>query len=62
MTDQPRGTKYLRDLEQPVRASIQALEVAGLVQHRGQSSRLSPTPAGAAALADGSLRQHLTVG
>lgn len=37
MRDQPRGTKFLRDLEQPVRASIQALEVAGLVQHRGQS-------------------------
>jgi hypothetical protein len=56
------GTKYLRDLERPVGASIQALEVAGLVQHRGQSNRLSPTPAGEAALAEGSVRQHLIRG
>jgi hypothetical protein len=56
------GAKYLRDLERPVRAAVQALEVAGLVQHRGQSNRLSPTPAGEAALADGSVRQYLTHG
>jgi hypothetical protein len=53
------GTKYLRDLERPVRASVQVLEVAGLVQHRGQSNRLSPTAAGEAALIDGSVRQRL---
>jgi hypothetical protein len=53
------GTAYLRDLERPVRASIQALEVAGLVQHRGQSGRLSPTAAGEAALIDGSVSQRL---
>jgi hypothetical protein len=46
-----RGTKYLRDLE-----------VAGLVQQRGQSNRLSPTPAGKAALTEGSVRQHLIRG
>jgi hypothetical protein len=62
MRSHRRGTKYLRDLERPVRASIQALEVAGLVQHRGQSNRLSPTPAGKAALTEGSVRQHLIRG
>jgi hypothetical protein len=62
MRSYPRGSKCLRDLERPVRASIQALEVAGLVQHRRQSNRLSPTPAGEAALVDGSVRQRLIRG
>jgi hypothetical protein len=59
----PRGTKYLRDLEQPVREGVQALEHAGLVEWLGQQSaggRLAATRLGEAKLADGSVRQQLS--
>jgi hypothetical protein len=62
MSPYPRGTKFLGELEQPVREGIQALEHAGLVQRWGEPSaggRLSATRLGEAALADGSVRQYL---
>jgi hypothetical protein len=59
----PRGTKYLRDLERPLREAVQALENAGLVERRGQQtvgSRLSATRLGEQALADGGVREAVT--
>lgn len=59
MGSQPRSAHHLRDLERPVRAAVQTLEVAGLVQHRGQSNRLMATAAGEAALASGTVSEQL---
>jgi hypothetical protein len=59
MRAHPRGARHMRALESPIRGSVELLEVAGLVQRRGQSNRLSPTPVGQGALADGSVRLHL---
>ncbi len=59
MRSQRRSARYLRDLERPIRAAVQALEVAGLVQHRGQSNRLLATAAGQEALANGTAADQL---
>jgi hypothetical protein len=58
----PRGTKYLQQLQTPVREGVQALEHAGLVQRWGPASagsRLSATRLGETALAEGDVLRHL---
>ena len=63
MSAYPRGTKQLKNLQQPVREAIQALENAGLVidlsRGGGPGGRLKITREGEAALADGSVAQRL---
>jgi|ERR1022692_1373699 hypothetical protein len=62
MSSQPRGASHLKELLGPVREGVQALENAGLVMRTplGEGSfSLNATRTGEAALADGSVRQHL---
>ncbi len=61
MAGYPRGTKYLKDLQQPAREGLQALENAGLVLQSGGQALgwFSATRLGQSALADGTVAEHL---
>ena len=62
MSSYPGGTKYLKQLQQPVREAIQALENAGLVVRMGAGgpgARLKATRLGDQALAEGKVAEHL---
>ena len=59
---QPRSGNYLKELQQPVREGLQALEQAGLIEKRniqGGGVSWSSTRLGEQALADGSVSTHL---
>jgi hypothetical protein len=67
MASYPGGTKYLKDLQRPVREAIQALEHGGLLNERVRSSGggagaqmiVDITRLGETAFADGDVRRHL---
>lgn len=62
MDSYPRGTKYLKELQQPVQEANQALENAGLIMEigrRGAGAQRKITREGEQALADGTVPQHL---
>jgi hypothetical protein len=62
MDSYPRGTKYLKDLQQPVQEANQALENAGLIMEvgrRGAGAQRKITREGEQALADGSAASGL---
>ena len=67
MASYPRGGKYLKDLQQPVREALQALEHAGLLTQRvrisggggGSQMLMNITRLGETALAEGSVRRYL---
>ena len=58
----PSGISYIKQLQEPVREAIQALDHAGLVLTSAgpQGAWTSATRLGLAALADGSLGQRAT--
>jgi hypothetical protein len=57
----PSGISYIRQLQEPVREAIQALDHAGLVMTSAgrEGSWTSATRLGLAALADGTLSRHV---
>jgi hypothetical protein len=57
----PRGTKYMRQLEQPVREGLQVLENTGLVVRtsRQNATWFTCTRLGETALADGTIQQRI---
>ena len=62
MSSFPRGTKYLKDLREPIMEGLQDLENAGLIVGRtrgGAASLLKATRLGEEALAEGTVADHL---
>jgi hypothetical protein len=62
MSSFPRGTKYLKDLREPIMEGLQDLENAGLIVGRtrgGAASLLKATRLGEDALAEGTVADHL---
>lgn len=63
LRDHPRGTKYLKELLDPMREAIQALEHADLIlrlgQGSGENARLKATRLGEQALAEGNVAKYL---
>ena len=62
MSSYPRGTKYLKDLREPIMEGLQDLENAGLIVGRsrgGAASLLKATRLGEDALAEGTVADHL---
>jgi hypothetical protein len=62
MSPYPRGTKYMKELDTPVREAIQLLENAGLVlrrTHGGAGAWLTATRLGETALAERDVARYL---
>jgi hypothetical protein len=62
MSSFPRGTKYLKDLREPIMEGLQDLENAGLIVGRtrgGAASLLKATRLGEDAPAEGTVADHL---
>jgi hypothetical protein len=62
MSSFPRGTKYLKDLREPIMEGLQDLENAGLIVGRtrgGAASLLKATRLGEEALAEGNVAKYL---
>jgi hypothetical protein len=62
MSSFPRGTKYLKDLREPIMEGLQDHENAGLIVGRtrgGAASLLKATRLGEDALAEGTVADHL---
>jgi hypothetical protein len=63
MSSHPRGTKYIKDLREPIMEGLQDLENAGLIVGRtrgGAASLLKATRLGEEALAQGTVGRYLT--
>ncbi len=64
MSSFPRGTKYIKDLREPIMEGLQVLENADLIVGRtrgGAASLLKATRLGEQALAEGNVSKYLTV-
>jgi hypothetical protein len=62
MSSYPRGTKYVKDLREPIMEGLQDLENAGLIVGRsrgGTASLLKATRLGEEALAEGTVASYL---
>jgi hypothetical protein len=63
MSSFPRGTKYIKDLREPIMERLQVLENADLIVGRtrgGAASLLKATRLGEQALAEGNVSKYLT--
>jgi hypothetical protein len=63
MSSFPRGTKYIKDLREPIMEGLQVLENADLIVGRtrgGAASLLKATRLGEQALAEGNVSKYLT--